>query len=1025
MKRLYSSPVTVALTMVFLFATVLEVQAQTDPTPQTLPYSQNFSGLPHTSSTYPAGWQGVFFQNTGGVNGAGGAYLTGPHLANANLIGNSTASGNAGGVHNYNAKIGLLGSANNTSGNPALVLAINTTGQADIEVSWDAGWVRGQGRSNAVGLQYRIGTSGDFTNVPGSEYVSPSGLSVTAGTLLQDVQSRTVSLPAVANNQPVVQLRWAIRDVAGSGSRTSLAITNVSVTSGGGPDPDPDPVVAFGEDSGTVVEGNTIDIPVTMANYVAPVTVQVALTSGDASWFSNSFPESLTFTGNGYQDILSEVIDDGVYTGPRTATFTLSVTNGTADLGQSTYVLTIEDSSPPPPLSIAAARAAGVGATVTVEGVVSRARGAFTYFQDDTAGLSIRQVSGGFFDAVADGDITTGTRISVTGTLSVFNDLLQINQGDLDAFQILEQDVTLVPQVITLADLQDDSHQAQLVTVHGLDFVTPTSGNWANATSYNVTDGTETREFRVPNAADNTIGGTPIPAGTFSFTGAVGHFNVPQLMAVLVTDVYEDATEVVEVSVGSEDEGEGWRMLSSPVIGATVADLAAVNLVYGIPGEYPGTDDTNILTGYDGTDFVAPASVNAPLVPGKGFIWYLWGTDLEPGMTPPGASGGSSSHQGLPVTIEYTGVSPVFENYSVTFTAEEHPAAAGWYLIGNPYGKAYDLRGVTVSSGSASGTFHHWDPTDGPLGAYDVYDAVDTDPVTVAPGLGFFIEVGGEVALPLEITFGAPSTAIREVTERFAAQFELTGDLFVELGDVTHALPVGDRNARMVFSQDATDDFDLLDAGKLTPLSAYWATIALVGLNNGEQVLRSSESRPLPTAAVTIPMALSTFLGEGNKLEASGTLTITLAENTLGAGWQVVLTDLETGATANLLTDNYTFNVDTQPAIDADQRFEITFTPPTVSGEGDGEALAFGLEAVWPNPTATSTQVAFHLEDAGEISLDVYDVLGRRVVQVATGEYAAGRHVLPLSTNDLASGVYIVRLTSGSNVAVQRVTVAR
>ena len=97
----------------------------------------------------------------------------------------------------------------------------------------------------------------------------------------------------------------------------------------------------------------------------------------------------------------------------------------------------------------------------------------------------------------------------------------------------------------------------------------------------------------------------------------------------------------------------------------------------------------------------------------------------------------------------------------------------------------------------------------------------------------------------------------------------------------------------------------------------------------------------------------------------------------------------------------------------------------TVSGDDDGESLAFGLEALWPNPTHGTTRVAFTLPQAQDVTLDVFDVLGRRVMQIANDEYGSGRHVLPMSTSALTSGVYVVRLTAGSQTAVQRVTVAR
>src|SRR5690606_24535335 len=126
-------------------------------------------------------------------------------------------------------------------------------------------------------------------------------------------------------------------------------------------------------------------------------------------------------------------------------------------------------------MTIAEARAAGPGTTVTVEGTVTRAKGAFTYFQDATAGLIIRQTSGDFFDDVADGTITTGTRISVTGTLSEFRGLLQINQqnaeeNDLDSYSVVSQGNSVSAQTITLQELIDngEDYEAELVRVTGL-----------------------------------------------------------------------------------------------------------------------------------------------------------------------------------------------------------------------------------------------------------------------------------------------------------------------------------------------------------------------------------------------------------------------------------------------------------------------------------------------------------------------------------------------------------------------------
>ena len=211
-------------------------------------------------------------------------------------------------------------------------------------------------------------------------------------------------------------------------------------------------------------------------------------------------------------------------------------------------------------MTIAEARAAGPGTTVTVEGVVTRSKGAFTYFQDGTAGLTIRQTSGDFFDDVADGTITTGTRISVTGTLSEFRGLLQINQqnaedNDLDSYSVVSQGNSVSAQTITLQELIDngEDYEAELVRVTGL--TVDAEGMFEPATGYDATDATATLEagLRVPNAADSDVDGMDIPEGEFTFTGVIGQFtfdepadNGYQLMAIEATDISVAGTPVDE-----------------------------------------------------------------------------------------------------------------------------------------------------------------------------------------------------------------------------------------------------------------------------------------------------------------------------------------------------------------------------------------------------------------------------------------------------------------------------------------------
>ena len=75
----------------------------------------------------------------------------------------------------------------------------------------------------------------------------------------------------------------------------------------------------------------------------------------------------------------------------------------------------------------------------------------------------------------------------------------------------------------------------------------------------------------------------------------------------------------------------------------------------------------------------------------------------------------------------------------------------------------------------------------------------------------------------------------------------------------------------------------------------------------------------------------------------------------------------------------------------------------------------FRLGANYPNPFRASTEVRFGLPEAAEVSLEVYDMLGRRVAVLANGQMEAGHHRARLDGSELSSGVYVYRLVAGDD----------
>lgn len=159
MKQLLHKWKQTAWVLLFLLTSVLG-WGQTNPTAQTLPYSQNFGTT--TFTTMPNGmaaWNGV---NGGTVSTLSLAESSTPS-GNATLN-TATASTTSGGTFGYmvssNARPYIQTSGNSTNGVNQLVLAINTTGKENITVAYDVEIISAQPRTVGIVMQYRVGTTG-------------------------------------------------------------------------------------------------------------------------------------------------------------------------------------------------------------------------------------------------------------------------------------------------------------------------------------------------------------------------------------------------------------------------------------------------------------------------------------------------------------------------------------------------------------------------------------------------------------------------------------------------------------------------------------------------------------------------------------------------------------------------------------------------------------------------------------------------------------------------------------------------
>ncbi|MFQ3609155.1 MAG: T9SS type A sorting domain-containing protein, partial [Chloroherpetonaceae bacterium] len=104
--------------------------------------------------------------------------------------------------------------------------------------------------------------------------------------------------------------------------------------------------------------------------------------------------------------------------------------------------------------------------------------------------------------------------------------------------------------------------------------------------------------------------------------------------------------------------------------------------------------------------------------------------------------------------------------------------------------------------------------------------------------------------------------------------------------------------------------------------------------------------------------------------------------------------------------------------LDFDGQFEYS---PVIEVDA-GLPKQFALEQNYPNPFNPTTIINYQLPTASNVSLKIYDVLGKEVVTLVNGRQEAGTYNFNFNASNLASGIYFYRLqasatngASGSN----------
>ena len=85
----------------------------------------------------------------------------------------------------------------------------------------------------------------------------------------------------------------------------------------------------------------------------------------------------------------------------------------------------------------------------------------------------------------------------------------------------------------------------------------------------------------------------------------------------------------------------------------------------------------------------------------------------------------------------------------------------------------------------------------------------------------------------------------------------------------------------------------------------------------------------------------------------------------------------------------------------------------------------FSLLQNYPNPFNPTTVISYQLPINGFVSLELYDILGRKIKSLIQERQNAGAHSVTFNAEDLSSGVYFYRLEAGTYSETKKLLLLR
>lgn len=480
----------------------------------------------------------------------------------------------------------------------------------------------------------------------------------------------------------------------------------------------------------------------------------------------------------------------------------------------------------------------------------------------------------------------------------------------------------------------------------------------------------------------------------------------------------------------------GWRLLSAPLASSYGEFLSGV-ITQGYTGSTLGNApldslQPNVLyydetyTGTDNQRYRTLTDTSLSVVPGQGLFVFFF-DDQSTAPIPD-----SRYNNPLPDTIQIRGEENDGDGTNFTFPVTYTVSAdTGWNLVGNPFTATIDWDDGNWTKTNMDNSIYVWDPiTDDYLTWNGLTGSLGDG--TIKPFQGFWVKANGN---------GPPSLKVNKASKTVGGTFykQNRGEPKIEVTVTAEGMS---KSTHFSFTEYGSFGKDTYDAYRLIPFErpSYLELFSL--LNDGTQLTINNLPRDFGIP-IDIPIYVSGYK-DGLPIDSDFEISWNVIEE-VPTSWTVQLldknkkfvSDLDNSETLkfaptvknklaakNSSSSALSTNSITQKdkSFIGDSDFYIRVIPGDDAADLPNE---ISLSQNYPNPFNPETTIEFAIPLQTQVSLIIYDVLGREVSTIVDEQLNAGFYSYNWDASSLASGVYFYRLITSEKVFLKRMALIK